>query len=99
VSGISAGHDPLRHVQASTGEIGATIHVSHAAHRTAMNAHAQLQARMVLARAADLDCALRRCDPLSPVINSDLGSNLMVARRYDEAIAQLRKTLEIAGNG
>src|SRR6266700_2587976 len=34
-------------------------------------------------------------DPLSPVINSDLGSNLMVARRYDEVIAQLRKTLEI----
>jgi len=34
-------------------------------------------------------------DPLSPVINLDLGRTLMMARHYDEAIAQLRKTLEI----
>src|SRR6266567_2223411 len=34
-------------------------------------------------------------DPLSPVINADLGGSLRDARRYDEAIAQLRKTLEI----
>jgi adenylate cyclase len=34
-------------------------------------------------------------DPLSPVINSDLGWTLFMARRYDEAIAQFRKTLEI----
>src|SRR6516164_7107918 len=34
-------------------------------------------------------------DPLSPVINSDLGQTLSVARRYDEAIAQFHKTLEI----
>jgi TolB-like protein/class 3 adenylate cyclase/Flp pilus assembly protein TadD len=34
-------------------------------------------------------------DPLSPVINSDLGQTLSIARRYDEAIAQFRKTLEI----
>jgi tetratricopeptide (TPR) repeat protein len=34
-------------------------------------------------------------DPLSPVINLDLARTLMMARRYDEAIAQLRKTLEI----
>src|SRR5438094_946379 len=33
--------------------------------------------------------------PLSPGIHSDLGSNLMVARRYDDAIVQLRKTLEM----
>ncbi|HSS17608.1 MAG TPA: tetratricopeptide repeat protein [Candidatus Dormibacteraeota bacterium] len=34
-------------------------------------------------------------DPLSPVINTDLGYTLINARRDDEAIAQLRKTLEI----
>src|SRR5207248_7756953 len=34
-------------------------------------------------------------DPLSPVINADLGITLYLARRYDDAIAQLNKTLEI----
>ena len=34
-------------------------------------------------------------DPLSLVINTDLGSDYYYARRYDEAIAQLHKTLEM----
>src|SRR5207249_3494813 len=34
-------------------------------------------------------------DPLSLVINADLGSDYYYARRYDEAIAQQRKTLEM----
>jgi tetratricopeptide (TPR) repeat protein len=34
-------------------------------------------------------------DPLSLVINADLGVNYYYARRYDESITQLRKTLEI----
>jgi TolB-like protein/Flp pilus assembly protein TadD len=34
-------------------------------------------------------------DPLSLVINADLGMNYYYARRYDEAIAQLHKTLEM----
>jgi len=34
-------------------------------------------------------------DPLSPIINADLGVTLYVARRYDDAVTQLRKTLEI----
>jgi tetratricopeptide (TPR) repeat protein len=34
-------------------------------------------------------------DPLSLIINADLGQDLMLARRYDEAIDQLRKTLEM----
>jgi eukaryotic-like serine/threonine-protein kinase len=34
-------------------------------------------------------------DPLSPVINSDLGGTLYWARRYEEAAAQLHKTLEL----
>ena len=32
-------------------------------------------------------------DPLSLIINADLGQDFMLARRYDEAIEQLRKTL------
>ena len=34
-------------------------------------------------------------DPLSVIINSDLGAVLSAAGRYDEAIAQLRKTIEM----
>jgi TolB-like protein/Flp pilus assembly protein TadD len=34
-------------------------------------------------------------DPLSLVINSDLGADYLYARRYDEAIVQFRKTLEL----
>jgi TolB-like protein/Tfp pilus assembly protein PilF len=34
-------------------------------------------------------------DPLSPIIDTDLGVTFLYARRYDEAAAQLRKTLEI----
>ena len=37
-------------------------------------------------------------DPLSLIINADLGSTLMIARRYDEAIVQLRRTLALDGN-
>jgi adenylate cyclase len=34
-------------------------------------------------------------DPLSIVINADLGETFFYANRYDESVAQLRKTLEI----
>jgi adenylate cyclase len=34
-------------------------------------------------------------DPLSPVINADLGTTFYYARRFDESARQLRKTLEI----
>jgi TolB-like protein/Tfp pilus assembly protein PilF len=34
-------------------------------------------------------------DPLSPIINTDLGTTFYYARRFDESVAQLRKTLEI----
>ena len=34
-------------------------------------------------------------DPLSLIINTDLGSVYLLARRYDEAIAQYRKTIEM----
>ena len=60
VPGVTATHHPLRHVQTGPGQIGPIIHIDHSADRSAVNAHAQLQARMVLARAANLDRALRR---------------------------------------
>jgi len=34
-------------------------------------------------------------DPLSPVINADLGIDLYLARRYDDAIEQFKKTLAL----
>ncbi len=34
-------------------------------------------------------------DPLSPIINANLGRTLIMARRYDEASQQLRKTLDL----
>jgi TolB-like protein/tetratricopeptide (TPR) repeat protein len=34
-------------------------------------------------------------DPLSLIINADLGTDYYFARRYDECIAQLRKTVEL----
>jgi len=34
-------------------------------------------------------------DPVSPIINADLGTVYTLARRYDEAIAQLRDTVEM----
>jgi eukaryotic-like serine/threonine-protein kinase len=37
-------------------------------------------------------------DPLSLIINADLGTTLFLARRYDEAVAQLRATLTLDGN-
>jgi len=37
-------------------------------------------------------------DPLSLIINADLGSTLMLSRRYDDAIAQLRSTLGLDPN-
>jgi serine/threonine-protein kinase len=43
---------------------------------------------------AELKRALQ-LDPLSLVINADLGAALVTARRYDEGIAQLRKTIEM----
>jgi eukaryotic-like serine/threonine-protein kinase len=37
-------------------------------------------------------------DPFALIINVDLGTTLMLARRYDDAIAQLRATLALDGN-
>jgi len=37
-------------------------------------------------------------DPLSPIITTDLGKDLFLARRYDEAEIQLRRALELDPN-
>src|SRR2546421_13055807 len=37
-------------------------------------------------------------DPLSLIVNADLAFNYLNARRFDESIAQSRKTLEIDSN-
>jgi TolB-like protein/Tfp pilus assembly protein PilF len=40
----------------------------------------------------------RRLDPLSLIINADLGTSYLYALRLDDAIAQFQKTLEMDGN-
>jgi hypothetical protein len=42
VSGVSAIHHPLRHVDAGAREIGMTIHINHPAHWTAVHAYPKL---------------------------------------------------------
>src|SRR5713101_1426101 len=60
MSGIATIHYPLRHVEASPREIGATIHIDHTADRTAVYSHAKFQVWVLFERAADFDRALRR---------------------------------------
>jgi len=40
----------------------------------------------------------QQLDPLSPIIATDLGKGLILARRYDDAIGQLKKALELDSN-
>jgi TolB-like protein/Flp pilus assembly protein TadD len=56
---------------------------------------------LVLGKTDDAVAEAKRAvelDPLSIIINADLGSTLFSAHRYDEAIEQLRKTLEMEPN-
>ena len=51
-----------------------------------------------LGRSEEAIAEVRRAvelDPLSPVINADLGTTFYYAQRYDDSARQLRKTLEI----
>src|SRR5207253_4967098 len=51
-----------------------------------------------LGRSEEAIAEVRRAvelDPLSPVINADLGTTFFYAHRYDDSARQLRKTLEI----
>ena len=61
VSGVATIHHPLGHVDPGTGDVGALVHIHHAANWTAVNAHANLQARMSFKRATDFHRALHRC--------------------------------------
>jgi tetratricopeptide (TPR) repeat protein len=51
-----------------------------------------------LTEAVDEMKRAQELDPLSLIINTDLGHILYFARRYDEAIAQYRKVLELDPN-
>ena len=60
VSGIPAIHHPLCRVDAASGYVGAFVHVHYTTDGPTVNAHSNLQARIVLECAADLHCTLRR---------------------------------------
>jgi hypothetical protein len=60
VPGVATIHHPPSHVDARPGYVGAFGHVYHTTDRSTVNAHPHLQARIVLERAADLHCTLRR---------------------------------------
>ena len=57
VPGVAAIHDPLRHVDSGSGDIGASAHVSHFAHRSAVNAHPHRKFRVLEERFGNLECA------------------------------------------
>ena len=54
MAGVTAIHDALSHVDASPGHVGPVVHISHPAHRSAMNAHPYFQLRMTSQRLARL---------------------------------------------
>jgi hypothetical protein len=60
VPGVAAIHHPLCRVDAASGYVGAFVHVHHTTDRSTVNAHPNVQARVVLERAADLHRTLRR---------------------------------------
>src|SRR4029077_10537725 len=59
VSGLAAIHHPLRYIKTGTSEIRVTIHIYHAADRTAVYSHPKLQAGMLFENATDFYRALR----------------------------------------
>ena len=60
VPGIAAIHDPLRHVNAGPGDVGAAADIRHFAHRTAMNPHPDRDLGVLLERLRNLDRTLHR---------------------------------------
>src|SRR4030095_9436894 len=60
VTGVAAIHHPPGHVDAGSGYVGACGYVHHTTDRSTVNAHPNLQSRIVLERAADLYRALGR---------------------------------------
>ena len=60
MSGVAAIHHPLRHVDAGPGDVGASAHVGHLAHRSAVNAHAHGKFRVLPERFGNLERATGR---------------------------------------
>src|SRR6266540_5654525 len=60
VAAVAAIHHPLCRVDAASGYVGAFVHVHYTTDGSTVNAHSNLQARIVLERAADLHRTLRR---------------------------------------
>ena len=60
VSGVTAIHHPLRHVDPGAREVGAFVYIDNPADWTAVDSHPKLQTGMFLKRPADLQRALRR---------------------------------------
>ncbi|MDQ6913480.1 MAG: hypothetical protein M3128_11470, partial [Verrucomicrobiota bacterium] len=58
--GITAIHDPLRHVHPGAGDIRALIHICHGVHRPGMHTHAQLNLGMILQGPGDLNRTTHR---------------------------------------
>ena len=58
VSGIAAIHYALADIETRSREIGAPVHVDHAANRPAVYSHAKLQPWMLFESATDFDRAL-----------------------------------------
>src|SRR5438094_2439841 len=59
VPGVTAIHDPLRHVDAGPGDVGPPAYVGHLTHRSAVNAHAHGKFRVLQERFCDLQRAMR----------------------------------------
>ena len=57
VPGVAAIHHPLRHIDPGSGDIGATAHIGHCAHRAAVNAHAHRKFRVLAERFGNLERA------------------------------------------
>src|SRR4026207_378538 len=55
VSGIAAIHYPARHVDSGAGNIGPPTHISHLAHRSAVNSHADRNLRVLFERFGNLE--------------------------------------------
>ena len=60
VPGVAAIHHPLRHVDAGPGDICASAHVGHLAHRSAVNPHPHREFRMLAERFRNFQRATRR---------------------------------------
>src|ERR1700730_8775831 len=60
VTGIAAIHHPLRPVNPTTGDVGASADISYFADRPALNSHSHAVLRRSLKRLCNLERALRR---------------------------------------